>query len=1061
MKVKKLLSVILVLSLFCTLFGGFTALAKDDYVTGDLMLNGDMELCGTSFAIWSGAGDGSSRVTTKLTHSGTRSIRLTSSDATKQVIQQDISGIIPGKKYVYSAYLYVKDLLDFSKDVGGIMKIEFYKADGYLSTTSFDWGCFVGQQNKWTLCTVEGIAPDETVSAKVQLRLDSGGEIYWDDASFVGPTTQENLEEIEYQRNLTKSVWDHSEELLRQEKEKSANIQIAAGVSNLVKNASFEEPAESGDHPAGWSGWKGVWGGVTSYTDEDAHTGQYSVKIFSDDKSNYLPFASHTIRDNLVANKEYVLSAWVKAKDMAEFKGAMMKVECYSSATTSAGTGTGSTDTNTFMLEDGVWTQIKHVFTLPENTTAAIIYIRSTGMGTLYYDDIEFGPTGSSSSMTAYTKDAFYYTEDGIIEGLADIDYISNPIPEGSTVTFTIKDGETVVAERVVPAAPSTKAEFDVMTLAKKTKPYTITATYKKADGTVIEESEPKRIYRYDRPTALNEKGEFLDENGNPIDVMFLYGAYEQFFDEYAKAGITVVRPDETRFDRVSLIPEIQRIMDSAHKHGLKVLFPLYGRAAGHPLQIPTTRILVETFKDHPALCAWMMLDEPCYNTGVGEMAQTYTEMLEYLEEGYRVIREIDPVHPVYNIESTGVPNSYELAFQYVDIAAIDPYPSAKSNRTYRPYASSVRAVNAVYDEKEVWSLGYADKWVKNWDLEEDDYRMNLYIMAWGGAEGLGFYLKEEEGKGLALNERLIPVLTKMNETGELHQIYDHFVRKNSPVFNEYMGTDYWMRSWIDGSKMYVLVKEHKDNGADTPVNFKLESANGLIEINGFTANLVNGTTDKVVYSEDSTFNLTLKPGQVSLYEIALTENIDTAALAEPMFTDLGNHLWAADAIEKMVSKKIANTKGERIYAPGENITRGDFAMYLIRALGLTAEATDQFTDVDESSYYAKEIAIGKALGILKGSGDGTYNPEEPISRQDLMVICARGLRSLSRISAVDPQEVLKNFSDTSLIADYALSDIGSMVASRIITGNTDLTINPLGNTTRAEAAVIMNRIAK
>ncbi|MBR2973624.1 MAG: S-layer homology domain-containing protein, partial [Clostridia bacterium] len=118
-------------------------------------------------------------------------------------------------------------------------------------------------------------------------------------------------------------------------------------------------------------------------------------------------------------------------------------------------------------------------------------------------------------------------------------------------------------------------------------------------------------------------------------------------------------------------------------------------------------------------------------------------------------------------------------------------------------------------------------------------------------------------------------------------------------------------------------------------------------------------------------------------------------------------------------------------------------------------------TDVDESSYYAKEIAIGKALGILKGSGDGTYSPEEPISRQDLMVICARGLRSLSRISAVAPQEVLKNFSDTSLIADYALADIGSMVASRIITGNTDLTINPLGNTTRAEAAVIMNRIAK
>ena len=60
MKVKKLLSVILILTIFCTLFGSFSSMAakKDDYVTGDLMLNGDMELCGTSFAIWSGAGDG-------------------------------------------------------------------------------------------------------------------------------------------------------------------------------------------------------------------------------------------------------------------------------------------------------------------------------------------------------------------------------------------------------------------------------------------------------------------------------------------------------------------------------------------------------------------------------------------------------------------------------------------------------------------------------------------------------------------------------------------------------------------------------------------------------------------------------------------------------------------------------------------------------------------------------------------------------------------------------------------------------------------------------------------
>ena len=118
-------------------------------------------------------------------------------------------------------------------------------------------------------------------------------------------------------------------------------------------------------------------------------------------------------------------------------------------------------------------------------------------------------------------------------------------------------------------------------------------------------------------------------------------------------------------------------------------------------------------------------------------------------------------------------------------------------------------------------------------------------------------------------------------------------------------------------------------------------------------------------------------------------------------------------------------------------------------------------TDSGVPEEYAKEVAIGKALGILKGSGDGTYNPEEAISRQDLMVICARGLRLARRIADADYKTAIANFSDKGLIADYAVNDIGAMVSSRIITGNPDLTINPLGNTTRAEAAVIMDRITK
>ena len=53
----------------------------------------------------------------------------------------------------------------------------------------------------------------------------------------------------------------------------------------------------------------------------------------------------------------------------------------------------------------------------------------------------------------------------------------------------------------------------------------------------------------------------------------------------------------------------------------------------------------------------------------------------------------------------------------------------------------------------------------------------------------------------------------------------------------------------------------------------------------------------------------------------------------------------------------------------------------------------------------------------------------------------------------------LSAFADSGIIADYASGHVSAMVAEGLVKGNADGTINPLGNTTRAEAAVIMQRI--
>ena len=75
------------------------------------------------------------------------------------------------------------------------------------------------------------------------------------------------------------------------------------------------------------------------------------------------------------------------------------------------------------------------------------------------------------------------------------------------------------------------------------------------------------------------------------------------------------------------------------------------------------------------------------------------------------------------------------------------------------------------------------------------------------------------------------------------------------------------------------------------------------------------------------------------------------------------------------------------------------------------------------------------------------------------MVICARGMRLAGKLSEEGNADTLSGFSDKALLAEYAAQDMAAMVNLGIIKGNADGTLNPCGNATRAEAAVIMSRL--
>lgn len=174
-------------------------------------------------------------------------------------------------------------------------------------------------------------------------------------------------------------------------------------------------------------------------------------------------------------------------------------------------------------------------------------------------------------------------------------------------------------------------------------------------------------------------------------------------------------------------------------------------------------------------------------------------------------------------------------------------------------------------------------------------------------------------------------------------------------------------------------------------------------------------------------------------------------------FSDIGSYSWAKKQIEVLASKGIISSS-EKTYYPSTKITRADYIMMLVRTLGLSADFNKNFDDIKSTDYYYKEIGIARKLGLTSGVGGNKFNPTASITRQDMIVLTEKALRSLGKISRKGSLSDLKRFRDKDRIAVYAIDSVAALVQEGLIKGGND-NINPLSGTTRAEAAVILYKI--
>lgn len=173
-------------------------------------------------------------------------------------------------------------------------------------------------------------------------------------------------------------------------------------------------------------------------------------------------------------------------------------------------------------------------------------------------------------------------------------------------------------------------------------------------------------------------------------------------------------------------------------------------------------------------------------------------------------------------------------------------------------------------------------------------------------------------------------------------------------------------------------------------------------------------------------------------------------------FVDMPND-WSTVAIENAVENGLITGSNGYVY-PNNNMTRAEMATIMVRACGATNDADiSAFTDVSTDDWFYSSMSKAVAMGAFNGS-DNKLNPDNNITRQEAFVV-------LSRVFALDTNEnvdaaVIDTFKDSDKVADWAKAGVAAIISKGYV-GGADGYLNPTANITRAEFAVVMDRLVK
>ena len=173
-------------------------------------------------------------------------------------------------------------------------------------------------------------------------------------------------------------------------------------------------------------------------------------------------------------------------------------------------------------------------------------------------------------------------------------------------------------------------------------------------------------------------------------------------------------------------------------------------------------------------------------------------------------------------------------------------------------------------------------------------------------------------------------------------------------------------------------------------------------------------------------------------------------------FKDVIKDVWYYNSVKYCYENGIIMGTTDTTFSPNNKLTRGNLVTILWRMEGSPKVSGDvPFSDVKTSDYYYEAVKWAEKTGVVHGYDTGKFGPNNNISREQLATI----LNNYAKYKKKDTSKKadLSTYTDNAKISSYAREGVAWAIGNKVMSGKNEGTrVDPQGRATRAEAAAMI-----